>query len=129
MSDKTRAEVRHLQDALIELILSETDEEVLSALQAEGTDINEEAGAMRAAIARAAGKARMAAAKAKLKAQAMPAIPVDNMPAANDDLVHAQRLTKAARNGGEQSDDDVRTAAHDLREIEAFQRAREKPNP
>ena len=62
----------------------------------------------------------MAAAKSRLERQALRG-KTKFAPAANDDVVDARRLTMAARNGSEQSEADVQSAADDLREIARYQ--------
>ena len=120
MSDKERKEIRQLQDALIDLVMKASDEEILTELKEDGLDADQEAEAMRVELARAAGKARMAAARSKLKRQAL-AGKVAFGTAANDDLGDARRLTIAARNGSEQTEADVQSAAEDLRDISRHQ--------
>lgn len=67
MSKKERKEIRQLQDALIDLVMDASDEELLAELREDGLDPDQEAETIRAELARAAGKARMAAAKARLQ--------------------------------------------------------------
>jgi hypothetical protein len=120
MSDKERKEIRQLQDALIDQVLEASDEELLSELAEDGLDPDREAEAMGVELARAAGKARMAAARSRLERPALRG-KTRFVPAANDDVVDARRLTMAARNGSEQSEADVISAAEDLREIAQHQ--------
>jgi hypothetical protein len=120
MSDKERKEIQHLQDALIDLVMEASDEEILAELAEDGLDLDQEAEAVGVELARAAGKARMAAAKSRLERQALRG-KTKFTPAANDDVVDARRLTMAARNGSEQSEADVQSAADDLREIARYQ--------
>jgi hypothetical protein len=120
MSDKERKEIRQLQDALIELVMEASDEEILAELVEDGLDPDQEAEAMGVELARAAGKARMAAARSRLGRRALRA-KARIEPAANDDVLDARRLTTAARNGSEQSAADVESAAEDLRDIARHQ--------
>lgn len=125
MSDKERKEARHLQDFLLDQIMNMTDAELLAEVQADGLDLEHEAEAMRDDIARAAGKARMREAQAELRHRAASArLSADKVSMiANDDIALARRLTKAARNGTGQSEDDVRSTARDLQDIAAFQQS------
>lgn len=120
MSYKERKEIRQLQDALIDLVMGASDDEILAELREAGLDPEQEAEAVRVELARAAGKARMAIAKSKLLRQPLQS-KARPMAAANNDLGDARRLTLAARNGSEQSEADVQSAAEDLREIARHQ--------
>ena len=120
MSNKERKEIRQLQDALIDLVMDASDEELLAELREDGLDPDQEAESMRVELARAAGKARMAAAKARLQRRVLRRGPGFG-PAANDEIGDARRLTMAARNGSEQSEADVQSAAEDLRDIARHQ--------
>ena len=120
MSNKERTEIRQLQDALIDLVMQASEEEILAELREDGLDPDLEAESMRVDLARAAGKARMIAAKARLQRQTLRPRPGFESPA-NDDIGDARRLTRAARNGSEQSEADVQSAAQDLRDIARHQ--------
>lgn len=120
MSNKERTEIRQLQDALIDLVMQASDEEILAELREDGLDPDLEAEAMRVELARAAGKARMAAVKARLQRQVLRSRPGFELPA-NDDIGDARRLTIAARNGSEQSEADLQNTAGDLRDIARHQ--------
>jgi hypothetical protein len=59
MNDKAPEEISRLQDALVDMILAATDDEVRAELEEDGLDLESEAAAMQAEMTRAAGKARM----------------------------------------------------------------------
>lgn len=129
MTDKDREAVRHLQDALLDDILAATDEESLAELAQDGIDVEKEAEAMKADLARAAGKARMAVAKAAVERdRGRPGASQPRRPVAANDVAKVRKLTMAARNGREQSDGDIRSAAEDMAEIEDFQEQKGESN-
>ncbi|GAC1343537.1 MAG: hypothetical protein NVSMB18_19540 [Acetobacteraceae bacterium] len=127
MSDrptKGEMELERLQDALIEDVLSASDEEILSEAREDGLDpaaISKEMLSLLEAAELKVGKERMAAAKAGAAAarrlgSAAPAdVSMMRAAAAND--AEARRLTMAARNGSEQSERDLEGIAEDLAEL------------
>jgi len=121
-------DIRRLQDALIEDIMAATDAEILAEVASDGLDIGLEAERVKAVFARAAGKARMAVAKAGVE-RSRARIPQVASPSrvASNDVTDARKLTRAARNGAGQSERDILSAAEDMAELEAFLDAKGKP--
>ena len=127
MSDrptKEEVELKRLQDALIEDVLSASDEEILSDAREDGLDPAAVSRGMLSLLEAAelkVGKAKMAAAKAGAAAVrtmgtlARTDVSILRVTAAND--AEARRLTMAARNGSEQSDRDLEGIAEDLAEL------------
>jgi hypothetical protein len=128
-----REAIRRLQDALVEDIMSASDEEIAAEAMEEGVDLERQAEAMRAMFERQvleAGKARMTAAKAAAAAYRAGAAPGGPMPpaptgyraAATKTTDRARKLTMAARNGAEQSERDLAGVEEDLAELAALQK-------
>jgi hypothetical protein len=130
MSDRpTReeTELERLQDALIEDLVSASDEEVLGEAREDGLDpavVSTEMLSLLEAAELRVGKAKMAAAKVGAAAarRLVPRGPTNvggmRASAAND--AEARRLTTAARNGTEQSERDLKGVAEDLVELGAI---------
>ena len=124
MTDKDLRAVRNLQDSLIDGIMAATDEEVLADLAEDGLDPEKEAALMKADLALAAGRARMSIAKASVERDRARSATFSRPQAAANDVADVKRLTRAARNGTEQSEADIRSEAEDLAEIREFQSGR-----
>ena len=122
--DEDRKAVKNLEMALVDRLLALSPEEFLAEEAEAGTDIEREAEETRRLFERAAGKVRMAEAKAGLAAHR--AEPRIRHPVPANDLGTAEGLTLAARNGTEQTEADVRSVAEDLAELATFQ---EQPEP
>lgn len=128
-----REAIRRLQDALVEDIMTASDEEIAAEAAEEGVDLERQAEAMRAMFERQvldAGKARMAAAKAAAAAYRagaaqggpMPPPPTGYQAAPTKAIDRARKLTMAARNGSEQSERDLAGVEEDLAELAALQK-------
>ena len=121
MTDKDLKAVRNLQDSVIEGIMAESDEEMLADLAEDGLDPEKEAALMKVDLALAAGRARMSIAKASVERDRARSATLPHRPVAANDVADVKRLTRAARNGTEQSEADIRTEAEDLARIREFQ--------
>jgi len=126
-TDKDRLAILNLEDALVEDLLAMSDNELLADSREIGMDVDQEAIHLRQLLERTAGKARMAAAKAKMTEyrarRGSHARSAGARPA--NDLQEA-RLTLAARNGTDQTEADVKSVAEDLAELAAFEDKAEK---
>ena len=129
MTDKDREAARRLQDALIDDVMAASDDEIAAELTGDGLDPAAEAASMRTVLARALGKARMTVAKNAIeRGRPHPdAAQRVVVPMAANDVAEVRRLTRAARNGKEQSERDIQSAAEDMAELEAFQAEKGKP--
>lgn len=135
MSDrptKEETELERLQDAMIEDLLSASDEEILEEAREDGLDpaaVSKDMVSLLDAAELKVGKAKMEAAKAGAVAfrRTGTMAPTDaaalRASAAND--AEARRLTTAARNGKEQSERDLKGIARDLAELGAMPPDRE----
>lgn len=125
-----RAALDRLVDALVEDILSASDEDILAELRETEGDPERHAADMRARFEKsliAANKSKLAAARAGVaasrRAAGMPAPAIDiaaaraRLRAALDMPGVAQRLTLAARKESEMSDADILSMLDDLREL------------
>lgn len=120
MKDKEIEEVGRLEEALLDMLIATPDNEILAEVQEDGLDLDAEITATRNIISRAAGKARMILAKERMQHRPTSSLATRSS-VANDDIKRARRLTLAARNGTEQSENDIRSTADDLRKISEFQ--------
>lgn len=118
MSGDDREAARRLLDALIEDVLSATDDELYAELREDGRDPSAEATAMRAELDRAAARGRMVLARARVVVPHPKAAGAVGGEETNGD---ARKITLAARNGRSQSERDVASTAEDLEAIKAFQ--------
>ncbi|MFT8483932.1 MAG: hypothetical protein ABF689_13145 [Gluconobacter cerinus] len=122
MKGKEIEEVKRLEEALLDMLIATPDNEILAEVKEDGLDLDAEITITRNILSLAAGKARMILAKERM--QHRPANSLDiRSSVANDDIGQARRLTLAARNGTEQSENDIRSTADDLRKITEFQQA------
>lgn len=128
-----REAIRRLQDALVDDILSASDEEIAAEAAEQGVDLERHAEAMRAMFERKvleSRKAKLAAAKAATAAYnaggthgvAMPPAPTGYRAAPTKVTDRAKKLTMAARNGAEQSERDLAGVEEDLAELAALQK-------
>ena len=128
-----REAIRRLQDALVEDILSASDEEISAEAAEQGVDLERQAEAMRSMFELKmleARKAKLVAAKAAAVAYgaghaqegAMPPAPTGYRAAPTKATDRAKQLTMAARNGAEQSERDVAGVEEDLAELAALQK-------
>jgi hypothetical protein len=118
MSGDDREAARRLLNALIEDVLSATDDELYAELREDGRDLSAEAAAMRAELDRAAARGRMVLARARVVVPHPKAAGGVGGEEFNGD---ARKITLAARNGRSQSERDVASTAEDLEAIKAFQ--------
>lgn len=129
MSDrptKGGTELERLHDAMIEDLLSASDEEVLEEAREDGLDpaaVRREVLSLLDAAELKVGKAKMAAAKAGAAAfrrtGTVAATDVTDLRASAANDAEARRLTMAARHGSEQSERDLKGIAKDLAELGA----------
>lgn len=126
-AEEDRLAILNLEDALVEDLLAMSGDELLADSREIGMDVEQEAMHMQELLERAAGKARMAAAKAEmaeyravrvLQSRSAGARPANDMQEA--------RLTLAARNGTDQTEADVKSVADDQAELAAFEDKSEK---
>lgn len=121
-TEKDRLAILNLEDALVEDLLTMSDDELMADSHEIGMDVEQEAMHMRQLIERAAAKARMAAAKAEMaeyRARGATGARSAGARPAND--LNEARLTLAARNGRDQTEADIKTVAADLAELAAFE--------
>jgi inactivated superfamily I helicase len=123
-----------LADELVADLMQLSDAELLAEVKAEGLDPEKEAARVRETIRVALtkrGKARLEAARSALEAARATApgarrhLQVDDRRAvlarfANDDEKLRERLTMAARNGEEITDEEVEAILNDLRDLGAI---------
>lgn len=142
MSDrpsKEEEELRRLEEALIEDVLSASDDDILAEAEEDGINpVDNQAEMLRLVEAAElnAGKARMAAARAAASAVREAALPSGALRAgvpnagqvqAANDLGASRELTLAARNGGDQSARDQEGVDEDLAELQALQAKPKEP--
>ena len=119
--NKDRLALQNLRDTLVDDLLAMSDDEILADSGEIGMDVEHEAMQVRQVLDRAAGKARMAAAKAEMSAYHTRGVShirsAASLPA--NDLQEA-RLTLAARNGKDQTEADLKSIAEDLAKLATF---------
>lgn len=133
-ADKVGPSLHRLADELVADLMKLSDAELLAEVKAEGLDPEEEAARVRETIRAAMlerGKARLKAARLELEA-ARATGPGPRRPLqvqdrravlarfANDDEKLRERLTMAARNGEEITDQEIETILNDLRDLGAI---------
>lgn len=125
--EKDRLAILNLEDAMVEDLLNMSDEELLVNCRELGMDVEHEATQVQQLIERTAGRARMVAAKEEMaayRARGILSAKVGGARPAND--IQEARLTLAARNGGDQTEKDIKSVADDLAELAAFEDKSEK---
>ena len=121
-AEKDRIAILNLEDAMVEDLLNMSDEELLADCRELGMNVEQEAIHMQQLIERTAGRARMAAAKEEMaayRARGISPAEVGGVRPAND--TQEARLTLAARNGGDQTEKDIKSVADDLAELAALE--------
>jgi hypothetical protein len=133
-AEKVGPSLHLLADELVADLMKMSDAELLAEVKAEGLDPEEEAARVRETIRAAImerGKARLKAARSALEA-ARATGPGSRRPLqvqdrravlarfANDDEKLRERLTMAARNGEEITDQEIETILNDFRDLGAI---------
>ncbi len=112
---KDLEELRNIEDAVVDRLLELPEAELLAEMAEDGIDLEADATRIGALSKSAAGKARMAAAKASVVVHGVrfgQRSPASQRPV--QDIRDAKGLTMAARNGSSQSEADINSVADDL---------------
>ena len=112
-------EIRNVERAMVARLSELSDADLATELRGDGIDVSKDAEHAARVLERAVGRARMEAARVGLAASRsrQNTARVVGSPSSLDD---AKGLTMAARNGTEQSEADIASAAADLAELDAI---------
>ena len=126
MTDKDLKAVRNLQDSLIDGIMAETDEGTLADLAEDGLDPEKEAALIGPILRLRRVGLGCRSPRLQSSGTANGSLPCPVGQWRRTTSLTLKKLTRAARNGKEQSEADIRTEAEDLARIREFQSGKPK---